>query len=453
MKIKEYLKKEDLYKYTLIFTIIIAIINLGIVFISSLVNSSVPTNTVVTTIFRMLLFTFMFGTITSFLISYNYLSSLKNKKPAETKKTLMILITFVVMNYILEYITRNQISQKNENYAVIILLVKLVLYTGIIAFSLVNISEINNMKKINELGIQSENSEQLIMMPEKKGFSLFKQNKLEQLADNTDELIEEKDLKEERKYQKKLLINGLSLLIIPFIYLMLDNDNIFSNLFISLIQQITKIILTFTNNSTLAQGNMQKQALANSIIQIVYQTVMLIMFSLILLIINRKALKKVKTNTKWVLTMLFPLVITLTIFFNIGYESLPNGQTVTENQKIINNLMQYYPRLIQFSAVILAPLVEELIFRKGLAEGLYLTLMNLMQKIKNQKTAAYIAITLAIIVSSLVFALIHIKPNDGAKEILRYLGGGFAFGLIYFASNRKLSYTIIAHALWNLYAS
>src|SRR5690554_7517728 len=112
---------------------------------------------------------------------------------------------------------------------------------------------------------------------------------------------------------------------------------------------------------------------------------------------------------------------------------------ISANQITINLMLKSpYFILMVLSAVILGPIVEELVFRKSFF-GL----------IKNDK--------IALIVSSLVFGLIHITTEILSGNIalvivgsIPYIAGGFVFGYIYMRHKKNIVIPILAHMLYNL---
>ena len=92
--------------------------------------------------------------------------------------------------------------------------------------------------------------------------------------------------------------------------------------------------------------------------------------------------------------------------------------------------------LIIFS-VLLAPIAEELVFRKGLY-GL---------------VKPYVKTIGAIVISAFVFGFIHIisEPTN-LIQLLPYFAMGLSLGLIYHLSGEKIIVPIAVHFLWNLLA-
>ncbi len=106
------------------------------------------------------------------------------------------------------------------------------------------------------------------------------------------------------------------------------------------------------------------------------------------------------------------------------------------NQLVIIDALKSNGAIYMFvGAVILGPIVEELIFRKALF-GL----------IKNDKTA--------LIVSSIIFGLVHLTNETSIATALvngiAYIIMGFVFGYIYLKSNKNVVVVTLVHILSNL---
>ena len=108
----------------------------------------------------------------------------------------------------------------------------------------------------------------------------------------------------------------------------------------------------------------------------------------------------------------------------------------SENQGLINSLMGSAPVMMLISTAILAPFIEEGIFRLG------------FKKLFNSK---YVFI----IVSSLVFGFMHIFPTELALSVallqsIVYLAMGFALAYMYEETN-NIYLVMLVHALNNLF--
>ncbi len=127
----------------------------------------------------------------------------------------------------------------------------------------------------------------------------------------------------------------------------------------------------------------------------------------------------------------------------------------SENQDSINSMFDGATPveiilLIAFVAIF-APIVEELVFRKGIY-GIAGKLTQIFSfKIRpdaNQKTVHLIASVVAIIISSLLFGLMHLTPGEGAYLIV-YGGLGAVLGTVYYFSNKNIITSMIVHSIYN----
>lgn len=109
------------------------------------------------------------------------------------------------------------------------------------------------------------------------------------------------------------------------------------------------------------------------------------------------------------------------------------------NQLFIESLLQNDGMILMFiGAVILGPIVEELVFRKAI--------FGLIPKPN-----------IALIVSSVIFALIHVFNElftlpflNFILTVIPYLTMGFVFGFIYVRFNKNIYIPILVHMLTNL---
>lgn len=109
--------------------------------------------------------------------------------------------------------------------------------------------------------------------------------------------------------------------------------------------------------------------------------------------------------------------------------------TVSENQSAINEILGKFPILMTFSAVCLAPIYEEILFRLG------------FKKCINNKW-------LFIIVSGTLFGLIHIFPTDlslgvALTQSITYVAMGLLLAYYYQKFN-NIFYSILIHFYNNL---
>lgn len=105
------------------------------------------------------------------------------------------------------------------------------------------------------------------------------------------------------------------------------------------------------------------------------------------------------------------------------------------NQSNIQNTFQEQPLLIAVFACIIGPLVEELFFRQILLRYLKKSL----------------ATWLSVFLVGLAFALTHMHSLSLSEWVgaVGYLGGGFAFSIIYVKEKENIYYPLLVHMLGN----
>lgn len=105
------------------------------------------------------------------------------------------------------------------------------------------------------------------------------------------------------------------------------------------------------------------------------------------------------------------------------------------NQSNIQSTFQEQPILIAVFACIIGPLVEELFFRQ--------LLLHHLQK----SLPSWLSISLV----GVAFALIHMHSLSLSEWVsaVSYLGGGFAFSIIYVKEKENVYYPLLVHMLGN----
>ena len=183
--------------------------------------------------------------------------------------------------------------------------------------------------------------------------------------------------------------------------------------------------------------------LGSSVLNTTMYVILIFTIGYISITILKKDWKRLeKRPTKWVSTALIGMGImfivnivsgmlaqVLAMLFNYTAETSQNQAAIVEM------LLSPYMLLMVINAVIFAPIVEELVFRKAF-----------FSIIKNK--------WVALVVSSLMFSLIHIlaEPTIGGfiVNLVIYAGSGIGFGYIYLNNKENVYTTILVHALWNL---
>ena len=131
-------------------------------------------------------------------------------------------------------------------------------------------------------------------------------------------------------------------------------------------------------------------------------------------------------------------LILMTVVFEFVSEMLKQflglvGQGL--NQSNLQSNFQDQPLLIAVFACIIGPLVEELLFRQILLRNL------------RKSLPTWLSISLV----GVAFALIHMHSLDLSEWInaIYYLGGGFAFSIIYVKEKENIYYPLVVHMIMN----
>lgn len=173
--------------------------------------------------------------------------------------------------------------------------------------------------------------------------------------------------------------------------------------------------------------------------KIIYTIIIGVIYILILIFLYRKELKEelkdYKDNYKKYLSnniIIYLIGVLLMGVSNIIISKITH-QSLAGNEEITRGLIKLYPIYMIYSSIIFAPLVEELIIRKSL---------------KNILKFKY----LFIILSGLIFGLLHISDYKDINEILfsiPYIIMGIDFAYIYYKTNNIFT-TMTLHMCHNL---
>ncbi|MCL1948882.1 MAG: CPBP family intramembrane metalloprotease [Turicibacter sp.] len=131
----------------------------------------------------------------------------------------------------------------------------------------------------------------------------------------------------------------------------------------------------------------------------------------------------------WALLFLFNIVASHLL------SMLTQSNDSSQNQQAINSIMNVHPLMMAATTVLLAPLVEELIFRK--------TLMGSMKKLPA---------VLSILISSMLFGLIHVVSGGDYIFIIPYMAMGIPLGWSYY-KNQNIWFPIGIHMMQNLFST
>lgn len=122
------------------------------------------------------------------------------------------------------------------------------------------------------------------------------------------------------------------------------------------------------------------------------------------------------------------------IFSNILLLYVFKANDNSVNQQVIEDIMKIYPVLMAFTTVGLAPICEEVVFR--------LTIMKQFKKYR----------WVGLLVSSLLFGLIHVISAGDFLYSIPYIIMGLALGYSYYKHD-NIWYPIGVHLLQNLFST
>ena len=170
--------------------------------------------------------------------------------------------------------------------------------------------------------------------------------------------------------------------------------------------------------------NIDTSALSKETI-ILYNVIIDLILILILIILYKKELKDdikdIKINHKKYYGTCFKYwLISLAIMYISNLILIVTTKNIAANEQAIEDLFKVSPLYVYFAAVIYAPIVEEIIFRKSI------------RKIIPNKY-------LFIIISGLVFGLLHVISDINAWHdlfyIIPYSAPGIAFAYMYYKTD------------------
>ena len=150
-----------------------------------------------------------------------------------------------------------------------------------------------------------------------------------------------------------------------------------------------------------------------------------------------------------ILVIGFLMMVAASILSSMILEALDVTET-SDNQEALNMLVNgsLFDKISLFVfAVLLAPFVEEIVFRKAVLNIFHFKYNA--DGSKKAKIKKVIFASIAILISSLVFGLIHVTSGDFV-QIIYYAFLGIILGLLYLVSNKNIYVPIIVHLLINL---
>lgn len=152
----------------------------------------------------------------------------------------------------------------------------------------------------------------------------------------------------------------------------------------------------------------------------------------------------IKIHPKTLLLFISILVLTFSFTYISNYLLLPNDY-VSDNQKILDDALYSNNQLIKslafISSIVIAPIMESIIFQYGLQQ----TLTTKFYSVLHHKVLGSF---MATIVTFFVFYLFH--SPDVSTESLIYYSFLYFFCLFYALSHNNIFLMIAFHMAWNL---
>lgn len=166
------------------------------------------------------------------------------------------------------------------------------------------------------------------------------------------------------------------------------------------------------------------------------------------------SLRRFNIINAWKVPVMVGLGYLITVVINIILAITRVSIEQSQNQQTLESYADLLPIGIAISTVILAPIVEELVFRQGMAELIY----RLITKIKSShpkvnKVVEVTAISISIVLTAFVFAFIHVMDAGDYLAIFGYIGMSLALTTLYFFTKRNVIYTIAGHMIINIVAT
>lgn len=121
-----------------------------------------------------------------------------------------------------------------------------------------------------------------------------------------------------------------------------------------------------------------------------------------------------------------------------------NITETTANQKTIESLLNVSPIVVCINAVIIAPMIEEFIFRNLFFEFFLGNNYKKSQKLYMKSKKVWFSI----VMTSIVFALMHQITSISSFLIYMILGIGLA---VIRAKSNRIEYSVVSHMAWNAF--
>lgn len=232
--------------------------------------------------------------------------------------------------------------------------------------------------------------------------------------------------------------------LVIFIYFIVMNNDVAMSVFVLPIRPLLGVM-----KEAMQDGHVFEH-LARVWINVYIQTVFVVTFGALFYREIRQAVKRFKTSACFLIVLGYGISIVSAVLVQLLLVGLGVHIPQSENQNVIIALQKIAPIPLAISAVLLAPITEELVFRQGIAELIH----RLFYYFPHQKKWTQDAIVvMAIMVSGILFGLIHVLSNGDFIAMIPYVVSGIVYTSFYFLSGRNVAVTIGIHMLNNAIAT
>ncbi|MGL4662853.1 MAG: lysostaphin resistance A-like protein [Culicoidibacterales bacterium] len=210
-------------------------------------------------------------------------------------------------------------------------------------------------------------------------------------------------------------------------------------------------MLIFSMKSSLNMDDKTFALFAQSWANVYLQSIYVVTFALVFLKEIRLGIKKLKWPVVSLVFIGYSLSLVAVFLVNILLRLFHIEIPQSANQASLMEMQKVAPIALCLVAVILAPITEELVFRQGIAEGLY-RFTSLLFKTPSKRMKD-ILVVIAIVTSGLLFGFIHVMDHGDYIAMIPYAVSGLVYTIFYFISGRNVTVTIAIHMLSNLIAT
>ncbi|MCK5761959.1 MAG: CPBP family intramembrane metalloprotease [Candidatus Izimaplasma sp.] len=194
----------------------------------------------------------------------------------------------------------------------------------------------------------------------------------------------------------------------------------------------------------------------NSVVNLLLYTSLFTLFAVLFRSYLKKQLfdfNQHKLNFIGIIIIGFIIMMATSVLSGVILQFLGVDET-SENQAALNMMLDgtLFDKIALFAfAVLLVPLVEELVFRKAIFDMFHFKFGE-DDGSKKAKLLNITSTTIAVMISSFAFGFIHIMSFEleAFLQIIYYSGLGVVLGVLYLLSNKNILVPVTVHFLLNL---